>query len=192
MNGYQNARTNWTVHRRLLLFLMIFSCQTSSVAHNGRAHLRVLRGGEDGGRGLRRFLWTENIQAHSEFRQRSDVDEGFIRGCPNLWVEAPCPTIRSTLLPCCLFGSCCVLCVADLVSAVKPNSKLTGEDGVSVVCEAIVHLWRGSLAPRGFWVVANPDASSSAPYPQELHQWSSSSEEPLHSSTKWSKLYERL
>ena len=29
----------------------------------------------------------------------------------------------------------------------------------------------------------NPDASSSAPYPQELHQWNSSIEEPLHSST---------
>ena len=29
----------------------------------------------------------------------------------------------------------------------------------------------------------NPDASSSAPYPQELNQWSSSTEEPLHSST---------
>ena len=32
-------------------------------------------------------------------------------------------------------------------------------------------------------VFATPDASSSAPYPQELHQWNSSSEEPLHSST---------
>ena len=32
-------------------------------------------------------------------------------------------------------------------------------------------------------VFANPDASSSAPYPQELHQWKSSIEEPLHSST---------
>ena len=32
-------------------------------------------------------------------------------------------------------------------------------------------------------VFANPDASLSAPYPQELHQWSSSIEEPLHSST---------
>ena len=32
-------------------------------------------------------------------------------------------------------------------------------------------------------VFANPDASSSAPYPQELNQWSSSLEEPLHSST---------
>ena len=32
-------------------------------------------------------------------------------------------------------------------------------------------------------VFANPAASSSAPYPQELHQWNSSSEEPLHSST---------
>ena len=32
-------------------------------------------------------------------------------------------------------------------------------------------------------VFANPDASSSALYPQELHQWNSSIEEPLHSST---------
>ena len=32
-------------------------------------------------------------------------------------------------------------------------------------------------------VFANTDASSSAPYPQELHQWNSSIEEPLHSST---------
>ena len=32
-------------------------------------------------------------------------------------------------------------------------------------------------------VFANPDASSSAPYPQELNPWSSSTEEPLHSST---------
>ena len=32
-------------------------------------------------------------------------------------------------------------------------------------------------------VFANPDASSSAPYPLELNQWSSSIEEPLHSST---------
>ena len=31
-------------------------------------------------------------------------------------------------------------------------------------------------------VFANPDASSSAPYAQELHQWNSSIEEPLHSS----------
>ena len=30
---------------------------------------------------------------------------------------------------------------------------------------------------------SNPDASSSAPYPQELNEWSSSIEEPLHSST---------
>ena len=30
---------------------------------------------------------------------------------------------------------------------------------------------------------ANPHASSSAPYPQELHRWNSSIEEPLHSST---------
>ena len=32
-------------------------------------------------------------------------------------------------------------------------------------------------------VFANPDASPSAPYHQELHQWNSSIEEPLHSST---------
>ena len=32
-------------------------------------------------------------------------------------------------------------------------------------------------------VFANPHASSSAPYPQELNQWNSSIEEPLHSST---------
>ena len=32
-------------------------------------------------------------------------------------------------------------------------------------------------------VFANPAASSSAPYPQELYQWNSSIEEPLHSST---------
>ena len=44
--------------------------------------------------------------------------------------------------------------------------------------------------PRSIWdthgisgnVFANPDASSSAPYPQELNQWNSSIEEPLHSS----------
>ena len=32
-------------------------------------------------------------------------------------------------------------------------------------------------------VFANPHASSSAPYPHELNQWNSSTEEPLHSST---------
>ena len=32
-------------------------------------------------------------------------------------------------------------------------------------------------------VFVNPEASSTAPYPQELNQWSSSIEEPLHSST---------
>ena len=32
-------------------------------------------------------------------------------------------------------------------------------------------------------VFVNPDASSSALYPQELNQWNSSREEPLHSST---------
>ena len=45
--------------------------------------------------------------------------------------------------------------------------------------------------PQSIWdthgisgnVFVNPDASSSAPYPQELRQWNSSMEEPLHSST---------
>ena len=45
--------------------------------------------------------------------------------------------------------------------------------------------------PPSFWdtqgisgnVFVNPDASSSAPYPQELHQWNSSREELLHSSS---------
>ena len=32
-------------------------------------------------------------------------------------------------------------------------------------------------------VFANPVASSSAPYPQELNPWSSGREEPIHSST---------
>ena len=32
-------------------------------------------------------------------------------------------------------------------------------------------------------VFADQHASSSAPYPQELNQWNSSSEEPLHSTT---------
>ena len=32
-------------------------------------------------------------------------------------------------------------------------------------------------------VFTNPVASSTTPYPQELHQWNSSVEEPLHSST---------
>ena len=32
-------------------------------------------------------------------------------------------------------------------------------------------------------VFANPHASSSAPYPQELNQWNPSTEEPLHTST---------
>ena len=49
----------------------------------------------------------------------------------------------------------------------------------------------GREGPPSIWdthgksgnVFANPDASSPAPYPQELNLWSSSTEEPLHSST---------
>ena len=59
-------------------------------------------------------------------------------------------------------------------------------------CCDILSLRRAAEKGRqAFWdthgisgnVFANPDASSSAPYPQELNQWSSSIEEPLHSST---------
>ena len=42
-------------------------------------------------------------------------------------------------------------------------------------------IWDTQVYRKTFF--ANPDASSSAPYPQELHQWNSSLEEPLHSST---------
>ena len=50
---------------------------------------------------------------------------------------------------------------------------------------------RSKEGPPSIWdtygisgnVFANPHASSSAPYPQELNQWSSSIEEPLHPST---------
>ena len=44
---------------------------------------------------------------------------------------------------------------------------------------------RQAFGTHGFSgnVFANPVASSSAPYPQELNPWSSRTEEPLHSST---------
>ena len=50
---------------------------------------------------------------------------------------------------------------------------------------------RRKEGPQSIWdthgisgnVFANPHASSSAPYPQELNQWSTSIEEPLHTST---------
>ena len=41
------------------------------------------------------------------------------------------------------------------------------------------HMYIGKL----FFFFANPDASSSALYPQELNPWCSRTEEPLHSST---------
>ena len=45
---------------------------------------------------------------------------------------------------------------------------------------AAKHLWHTWYIGNVF---VNPDASSSAPYPQELNQWSSLIEEPVHSST---------
>ena len=52
-------------------------------------------------------------------------------------------------------------------------------------------MYRRKEGPPSIWdthgisgnVLANPPASSSAPYPQELNQWNSSIEEPLHTST---------
>ena len=57
-----------------------------------------------------------------------------------------------------------------------------------VECQAVPSRRKG---PPSIWdthrisgnVFVNLDASSSAPYPQELNPWSSSTEEPLHSST---------
>ena len=51
----------------------------------------------------------------------------------------------------------------------------------------VIHTFFWSAEPQRraakHLVFANPDASSSATYPQELNHWSSSIEEPLHSST---------
>ena len=58
-------------------------------------------------------------------------------------------------------------------------------------CCDILSLRRAAEGPPSIWnthgpsgnVFADPHASSSAPYPQELNQWNSSIEEQLHSST---------
>ena len=86
----------------------------------------------------------------------------------------------------------------DAESVRSGNSHVTSQPGVFPEHPAFEGLLRPSYVsprlkegPPNIWdthgisgnVFANPPASSSAPYPQELNQWNSSIEEPLHTST---------
>ena len=62
-----------------------------------------------------------------------------------------------------------------------PQGMLRHSFGVPSRREGPPSIW-DTMVYREFFYV-NPDASSSAPHPKELHQWNSSTEEPLHSST---------
>ena len=62
-----------------------------------------------------------------------------------------------------------------------PEGMLSRSTGMPSRREGPPSIW--DTHGRSGNVFANPDASSSAPYPQELNQWSSSIEDPLHSST---------
>ena len=62
-----------------------------------------------------------------------------------------------------------------------PEGMLSRSSGVPSRREGPPSIWDTHGTSGNVFV--NPCASSSAPYPQELIQWSSSSEEPLHSST---------
>ena len=62
-----------------------------------------------------------------------------------------------------------------------PEGMLSRDFGVPSRREGPPSIWDTHGLSRN--VFANPDASLSAPYPQELNQWSSSIEQPLHSST---------
>ena len=62
-----------------------------------------------------------------------------------------------------------------------PEGMLSRSSGVPRRREGPPSIW--DTYGKSGNVFVNPDASSSAPYPQELNQWSSSIEEPLHSST---------
>ena len=62
-----------------------------------------------------------------------------------------------------------------------PEGMISHSFGVSSRREGQPSIWDTHGISGNVFV--NPDASSSAPYPQELNEWSSSIEEPLHSST---------
>ena len=62
-----------------------------------------------------------------------------------------------------------------------PEGKLNRSIGMPSRREEPPSIWDTHGKSGNFF--AYPDASLSAPYPQELNQWNSSNEEPLHSST---------
>ena len=62
----------------------------------------------------------------------------------------------------------------------RPEGMLSRSFGVPTRREGPPSIWDTHGISGN--VFGNPDASSSAPYPKELHQWNSSIEEPLHSS----------
>ena len=65
--------------------------------------------------------------------------------------------------------------------AVEAGQKVKSSFGVPSRREGPPSIWDTHGTSGN--VFADPLASSSAPYPQELHQWNSSIEEPLHTST---------
>ena len=63
----------------------------------------------------------------------------------------------------------------------NPGGMLSGSLGILSRREGPPSIWDTHGISGNVFV--NSDASSSAPYPQELNPWSSATEEPLHSST---------
>ena len=62
-----------------------------------------------------------------------------------------------------------------------PEGMLSGSMGMPSRREGPPSIWDTHGISGN--VFANPDASSSAPYPQELNPWSAGMSEPIHSST---------